>query len=546
MATTIETPWWLKTTIYQIYPRSFMDSNRDGIGDLQGIISRLDYIRDLGFETIWLSPFFGSPQQDWGYDVSDYTGVAPEYGNLADAEELVEQVHQRGMRVLFDLVMNHTSIQHPWFQESRSSRDHPRRDWYIWRDGRGTRPPNNWKAITGGSGWHHDATTDQWYYASFMPFQPDLNYRHPEVKAAMFDVARYWLDRGVDGFRLDIFHCIYKDEQFRDNPFSPTFVPLDDTSGFFQRWEYTLNLPETIELARELRSLADSYAPDRLLLGELFGDDETILKYLGAEQDGLGLIFLWDLLKLKADAGFLKDVVRRYEAGYPAPYAPVYVLGNHDRKRIISRVGHDARKAKLLALLQFTARGVPVTYYGEEIGMAEVHIPARDSKDPVGQRYKWIPDWLVDLLGLYVNRDGCRAPMQWDGGPNAGFCAAGATPWLPVHENHRAVNVAQQLGDEDSILGTCRRLLHLRRASAALQAGDLQLMDDADTGRDLLAYLRQHGEEAVLVVMNWGQSPRTFHNPTGCRRVLFETGAGGITGGTEIELPPLCGLILAE
>jgi glycosidase len=419
---TVQSHWWQETTIYQIYPRSFMDSNGDGIGDLRGIISKLDYIQDLGFESIWLSPFFASPQGDFGYDVSDYYAVAPEYGSLADVEDLIDEVHSRGMRILFDLVLNHTSVEHPWFRESRSSRNNPKRDWYIWRDGRGKRPPNNWKAVVGGSGWHHDGATEQWYYASFLPFQPDLNYRNPDVKAAMFDVVRYWLDKGVDGFRLDIFHCIYKDAQFRDNPFVLRFVPSEDlTTGFFQRWEYNLHRPENFALAQELRAFGDSYTPERVLLGELFGDDDTIRKYLGKQLDGLHLAFLWDLLKLKTDARFFRSVIRHHETRYPAPYTPVYVFGNHDQKRLISRIGNDVSKAKLLALFQFTVRGVPVTYYGEEIGMAEARFPARKAQDPLGRRYGWAPDFLVDLLDLYLNRDGCRTPMQWDDSENGGF-----------------------------------------------------------------------------------------------------------------------------
>jgi alpha-glucosidase len=369
-----EQPWWQKTTIYQIYPRSFMDSNHDGVGDLRGIISKLDYVRDLGFETIWLSPFFSSPQGDWGYDVSDYYDVAPEYGDLADVRDLIDEVHHRGMRILFDLVMNHTSIEHAWFRESRTSRTNPKRDWYVWKDGRGKRSPNNWKAIPGGSAWHYDRTTDQWYYASFLPFQPDLNYRNPAVKEAMFDVARHWLDKGVDGFRLDIFHAIYEDAKFRDNPFSLRYVPTDHSAGFFQRWKYNLHQPETFELAKELRAVADTYSPDRLLLAELFGDDDTLKRYLGDQLDGLNLTFLWKLLDLKVDARFFRKVIHHYEAHYPAPYIPVYVFGNHDQKRVISKVGNDPRVAKLLALFQFTVRGVPVTpislraFWGLQIG----------------------------------------------------------------------------------------------------------------------------------------------------------------------------------
>ncbi len=343
-------PWWQTTTIYQIYPRSFKDSNEDGIGDLKGIISKLDYIQDLGFETIWISPFFGSPQEDFGYDVSDYFDAAPEYGNLDDVQALIEGIHARGMRILFDLVMNHTSADHPWFQKSRSSRDNPKRDWYIWRDGKGTRPPNNWKAMPGGSGWHFDDRTGQYYYASFLPFQPDLNYRNPEVRETMLGVAKYWLDQGVDGFRLDIFHSVYKDEQQRDNPFSLHFIPHNDEAGFFQKWKYQVHQPETFQLAKSLRALAKEYSPEKMLVGEVFGSDEILKQYLGANQDGLNLVFLWELLKTKPSAKFLREVIRHHEEQYPAPLMPVYVFGNHDQKRIISKVGDDPRIAKLLAL----------------------------------------------------------------------------------------------------------------------------------------------------------------------------------------------------
>jgi glycosidase len=539
--------WWQQTTIYQIYPRSFADSNDDGIGDLRGIISKLDYIQDLGFETVWVSPFFRSPQQDWGYDVSDYYSVAPEYGNSADADDLIDAAHQRGMRILFDLVMNHTSIQHHWFQESRSSRDNPKRDWYIWKDGDGKRPPNNWKAIPGGSGWHYDEGTGQWYYASFLPFQPDLNFRNPHVKKAMLDVVRYWLDKGVDGFRLDIFYSVYKDARFRNNPFALMYPPAEDlTAGFFQKWKYSLNRPETFELAKELRTIADTYSPERLLLGELFGDDDTVKRYLGEQQDGLNLVFLWKLLKLKADARSLRNVVRHYETHYPAPYTPVYVLGNHDQKRAISKIGNDIRKAKLLAMFQFTVRGVPVTYYGEELGMVEGRFSTKTAKDPIGRQYAWVPDFLVNLLDLYVNRDGCRTPMQWDNSPNAGFCGQDATPWLPLHENYTTTNVKSELADERSLLTVYRQLLRLRRDSAALREGAIQLVDEPNISANLLAYQRDLGDETILVTINFGKTPGTFQNPTACRQVLFQIGLDEPITSRSIPLPPYSGVILGK
>lgn len=544
MATTA--PWWQTTTIYQVYPRSFADGDNDGIGDLKGIISKLDYIQDLGFETIWFSPFFRSPQQDFGYDVSGYCDIAPEYGTLAEAEELIRQVQARGMRVLFDLVLNHTSIQHPWFQESRSSRSNPKRDWYIWRDGRSGGPPNNWRAIPGGSGWHYDGGSDQWFYTSFLPFQPDLNWRNPEVKQAMLDVVRFWFDRGVDGFRLDIFHSIYKDADFRDNPFSWHLFPKDDQAGFFQAWKYSLNQPEVFELARELRALADTYSPDRMLIGEVFGNDAHQKRFLGGDLDGLNLVFLWDLLNLKADAGFLRGVIRHYEDHYPRPYTPVYVYGNHDRKRLISHIDGDMRVAKLLALMQFTVRGVPVTYYGEEIGMADGGFPAKNALDPVGQKYAWVPTFLLDRLGLYVNRDGCRTPMQWEAGANGGFCDPGTDPWLPVNNGRKTANVADQLAQADSLLNVYRTLLHLRADTPALQTGSLELVSDPEMDEHILAYKRSYQDQTIFVALNFSAANVEYRNPTNCRRTLYAINNEVSAEPSKIRLPAYAGVILSD
>lgn len=519
-----------------------MDSDQDGIGDLPGIISKLDYIQQLGFETIWISPFFCSPQADWGYDVSDYYDIAPEYGKLQDAERLIEEVHRRDMRILFDLVLNHSSDQHPWFKESRSSRKNPKRDWYIWRDGRGSKPPTNWKAVPGGSGWHYDERTDQWYYASFLPFQPDLNYRNPEVREEMFKVVRYWLDKGVDGFRLDIFHCLFKDEQFRDNPFSTKLLTSDHSAGFFQQWKYTVNQPETFEHAKQLRSLIDSNTPDRVLIGELFGDPEVMRSYLGEALDGLNLVFLWDLVDQELDAGVLRQVLHRYETIYPEPYTPVYLFGNHDLKRLFSKMNGDIPKVKLLAFLQFTARGVPVTYYGEEIGMSDVSIPAREAKDPVGRRYRWVPKFLTKLLQLYFNRDGCRTPMQWDNSPHAGFCPQTAQPWLPVHEDFERVNVKAQESDPQSLLNTYKTLLKIRNESSVLQEGALRLLEGKG---DILAYLREVEEEKMLILLNFGEVECTYENHTDCRRDRIQVGQVSIKDAVNLRIGPLSGIVLS-
>lgn len=503
-----EHPWWKKTTIYQIYPRSYKDSNRDGIGDLPGIIEKLDYIQKLGFETIWFSPFFASPQEDWGYDIAGYREIAPEYGTLADAERLIAEIHQRKMKVIFDLVLNHSSDKHPWFIESSASRDNPKSDWYIWRDGQGkNQPPNNWKAIPGGSGWHYHPGRDQWYYASFLPFQPDLNWRNPEVKSEMFQIAKFWLDRGVDGFRLDIFHAIYKADHFQDNPFHLTYVPKDEKYGFFTEWKYTVNQPETIQLAHELRQVFDQYQPHRFMIGEIFGQDEIIKKYLGDGSQGMHSIFLWDLMEFKFKADFFWRVLQHYETWYPPPLTPVLVLGNHDSRRWIDRVNGDLEKAKLIVLLQLTARGLPVVYYGEEIGLPEGDIPAREALDPVGQRYAWVPDWLLNLLNLYVNRDNCRTPMIWNSSKGAGFTGNEVKPWLPLSVDPAETNVKDQKDDPDSLLNWYRTLLDLRGSRPALQTGSLQLLSQELARKGVLGYLRQNESEEYGILINMSTSP---------------------------------------
>lgn len=358
-----EAQWWKSASIYQVYPRSFKDSNGDGVGDIPGVISKLDYLKDLGVEAIWVSPFFKSPQKDFGYDISNYRAVDPTMGQEGDAERLIQETHKRGMKIIFDMVMNHTSDQHPWFEESRSSRDNPKADWYIWRD-----QPNNWVSALGKPGWKYEPRRNQWYFASFLPFQPDLNYRNPEVKKAMLNHVRYWLEKGVDGFRLDIFNVIYKDAQFRNNPKTLKFLPNDEYVGFQYR-KYTQNLPENHEFAKELRAVIEEYgskygSSERMLVGEVMGEHHRIKPFLGKNHDGLNLIFLFDILKFDFKADFFREKLALYEREYPAPYVPTYVFSNHDQMRSLSRLGGDLQDAKLLALLQLTARGVPVIYQG--------------------------------------------------------------------------------------------------------------------------------------------------------------------------------------
>lgn len=506
-------PWWRSTTIYQIYPRSFADSDGDGIGDLQGIIDHLDHVADLGFGTVWVSPFFASPQQDFGYDISDYCDVAPEYGSLADADRLISEAHARGLRIVFDLVLNHTSDQHPWFVESRSSRDNPRADWYLWRDGRGRdgrRRPNNWRgALELRSAWQWDEGRHQWYLATFLPCQPDLNWRNPQVREAMFDVARFWLDRGVDGFRLDMFHTVMKDDAFRDNPLRPSV----GGSEIARLWrpDHTANTADNLALARELRPVCDAYEPERVLLGEVFGPTEVLRRYLGDATDpGLHLVFLFDFLQYRYRASFFRDQIARYEAAFPPPMQPTYVLENHDRSRTLSRVGGDRRKARALAVLLLTLRGVPTVYQGQEIGTTNTPIPLREARDPIVRHYfGWVPEWVARRLPERINRDEVRTPMQWHGGPNAGFCPPGATPWLPLNPAAATCNVAAQEGDPTSMLELYRRLLDLRRSSPALRDGALRLLPDV--AADVVAYERETTGQRLVVAVNMADEVRSLH-----------------------------------
>lgn len=528
-----DAPWWKRTTVYHIYPRSFADANGDGIGDLQGIIGKLDYLSELGVETLWISPFFGSPQADFGYDISDHFAVAPEYGSIDDVKELILNVHARGMKIVFDMVLNHTSDQNPWFLESRRSRESRLRDWYLWRDGRkprGGAPPNNWRSMLGGSGWQYDEATEQWYWASFLPFQPDLNYRNPEVKAAMLGVVRHWLEQGVDGLRLDIFNAVFKDASFADNPFSFRPFPSEDNPhGFFQRHLHTIDHPDTLAFARELRALADQLeGPPRFLVGEVFGDAETLRRYCGEQADGLHLVFLFKTMRTRFAGRAMRALIEEFERAFPEPYAPTYVFGNHDRPRSILRVEGHPDKAKLLATLQLTARGVPFIYYGEEIGMPHHDIPLEQGKDPVAARYGFVPQWLARYLrrhGILLNRDEARAPMHWHHGPNAGFSVEGATPWLPVHPESATINVAAQERDGGSLLRCYRALLALRRARPPLHGGSLELLEDRRLPADVVAYRRVHGEgvsrEAVDVLLNFSGDPHTLDLREHGGRLLF-------------------------
>jgi alpha-glucosidase len=520
--------WWKSAVIYQIYPRSFQDDSSDGVGDLRGIIRRLDYLVDLGVDALWLSPIFASPMKDFGYDVSDYLSIDPLFGTLADFDELLAQAHARGLRVILDQVLNHTSDEHPWFRESRRSRDNPRADWYVWVDGTRERPPNNWLSFFGGSAWAWDETRRQHYLHLFAREQPDLNWRNPEVRGAIHDVLRFWLERGVDGFRLDVVNLYAKDALLRDSPRRRgASSPID-----FRNYHHVFfrDRPETLLYVEELAALVRRY-PDRVTIGEVTSEQglPVFLEY--TKPGRLDLAFNFDFKHTPAyDARAFYERVQRCEETFADLAWPSYVLGNHDTPRIITRYGdglHDRERARVLAALLLTLRGTPFIYYGEELGMAQVTIPYERIVDPEGK----------NLWPHHPGRDGCRTPMQWDDGPFAGFSAV--EPWLPVSADAGSVNVALQARDPASLLACYRALLQLRRRSPALRLGDLRWLSPRDPGasRQTLAYVRELEGERKLVLLNFLDAPdRVELDLPDARRVAFGTHR---TAGACLEPGPI-------
>ncbi|MBU1492498.1 MAG: DUF3459 domain-containing protein [Actinobacteria bacterium] len=482
--------WWQTGVIYQIYPRSFQDGNGDGVGDLTGILGRVDYLSEtLGVDAVWLSPFYRSPMDDFGYDISDYCDVDPLFGGLDDFDRLLEAFHDRGVRVIVDLVPNHTSDRHPWFLESRSGRDHPRREWYVWADpGPDGGPPNNWLAAFGGVAWEWDESTGQYYLHSFLRSQPDLNWRNPEVEAAMFDVMRFWLERGVDGFRLDVAHFVMKDPDLRDNPvIEPGVGAFKDMAEYgTQDHLYDKGHPDVHPLFRRMRALLDGYRSPRVAIGEIHIDDyRQWAAYYGADRDELHLPFNFRLLYADWQADAIGALVDELEAALPTGAWPNYVLGNHDEPRLATRFGPENRR--LAAMLLLTLRGTPTLYYGDELGLFEVEIPPDRQVDP----------WGLQVPGL--GRDGCRTPMPWDGTPGAGFTRG--EPWLPLGPQAAAMHVAAQLEDPGSVLNLYRALLGLRRGMPSLHRGGYRRIE-APAG--VLGYRREApGAAPVAVMLNF-------------------------------------------
>ena len=479
--------WWQHAVFYEIYPRSFADSNNDGIGDLKGITSKLDYLKELGVDAIWISPCFPSPQVDFGYDVSDYENIDPMYGTLADFDALASEAQKRGIHIILDFVVNHSSDQHKWFLDSKSSRTSEHRDWYIWRDGKGPgQPPNNWTSIFGGSAWKFDPTTNQNYYHMFYAGQPDLNWRNPAVKDAMFDVTRWWYERGVSGFRLDAVDTLFEDPNLRDNPLTPGMNAFGDRN---QERKYNQKLPEVHDVLRGLRKVADGH--NAVLIGETWTADIAELnQYYGKGNNELQMPmdFLFTSVNKLSPAEFRKQIASINSAsGWPT-----FVISNHDIVRSYDRYGdgqHNDQIAKLMAGLYLTLRGTPIMYYGEEIGMKTTP-PTRqeDVRDPIGRT-----GWPTEK-----GRDGERTPMQWDESVNAGFSAA--TPWLPVPATYKTHNVADELKDPNSVLSFYRAVLKLRHTNQALLDGNYSPLNEND--ENVLSYLRAYREQIVLVALN--------------------------------------------
>ncbi len=474
-------PWWREGVIYQIYPRSFADSRGGGLGDLPGITSRLDYLADLGVSAIWLSPFYPTPDKDFGYDISSYTEVDPRFGTLEDFQRLVDEAHARGLRVIIDQVLNHTSDQHPWFLESRRSREDPKSGWYLWSDS----IPNNWQSIFGGPAWTWSLERRQYYFHMFLREQPDLNWRDPEVRQAILDVLRFWLERGVDGFRLDVFNAYFKDEALRSNPFRPGLRAFDR-----QRHVHDMDDPAMIPLLQEFRRLLDSF-PDRYAVGETFlSGPGKIARYVGP--DRLHAAFDFGLTHSPFHpASLLRHLQATYALEREHGIWPTHVLGNHDVRRPASRhgVGEGDERVKLMMALLLTQRGTPFLYYGDEIGMRDLRLRRDQILDPPGRKY-----WP-----FYTGRDGCRAPMQWDASPYAGFSSS--KPWLPVHPDYVHRNVETQRLDPRSLFNFTRALLRLRREHPALRRGDFISLDDHPG--DSLLYLRPDPAGSILVALNF-------------------------------------------
>ncbi|PZX16011.1 alpha-glucosidase [Palleronia aestuarii] len=509
--------WWKRGIVYQIYPRSFQDTTGNGIGDLNGIRKRLGHVADLGVDAIWISPIYPSPMKDAGYDISDYTGIEPIFGTLADFETLVQAVHDHGLKLLLDFVPSHSSDRHPWFQAARSSRDDPKRDWYIWRDPRADgRPPNNWLSEFGGPAWTLNEATGQYYLHIYARGQPALNWRNPEVRAAMYDAMRIWFERGVDGFRVDAAEHLTPDDQLRDNPPRKDWKFEDGPAQSLHR-TYSSHQPEGLKIVREMRAVAEEYG-GRLLIGEAYGELDEVMMYYGTALDGFQLPFNFKLIEAPWDPSAIADYIDIYEAALPEGAWPNWVLGNHDRNRIATRVG--AAQARVAAMLLLTLRGTPTIFQGDELGMVNEMIPEDMLQDP----------WAINNPGTGLGRDPVRVPIPWDDGPGTGFTTG--TPWLPLSST---TPVTVQANDPGSMLTFQRGLIAMRRSEPALTIGGYTRLH-ADAG--VLAYARRHGDRTINVALNFTDRPQ----PLPCNGTPLVSTHGDFAA--DGELRPDEGLIL--
>ncbi|MBD9367851.1 alpha-glucosidase family protein [Xanthomonas sp. XNM01] len=512
-----DSPWWRGAVIYQIYPRSFLDASGDGVGDLPGIIEKLDYIASLGVDAIWISPFFKSPMADFGYDIADYRAVDPLFGTLEDFDRLLARAHALGLKVMIDQVLSHTSSDHAWFRESRQSRDNPKADWYVWADpGEDGTPPNNWMALFGGVAWQWEPRREQYYLHNFLSSQPDLNFHNPAVRQEILDSVEFWLARGVDGLRLDAINFCFHDAQLRDNPPKPKdkrvgrgFSP-DNPYAYQYHW-YNNTQPENLAFLADLRALLDRY-PGTVALGEISSEDSlaTTAEYTSAGRLHMGYSF--ELLTEDSSAAYIRGTVERLEAAMTEGW-PCWAISNHDVPRAISRWSDGAATpdhARQLAMLVGALRGSVCIYQGEELGLPEAEVPFEALQDPYG----------IAFWPNFKGRDGCRTPMPWTDAVDAGFSAG--TPWLPVAHAHRAVAVSRQDGEQDSVLNAFRRFMQWRRMQPALVRGDIRFLDAPEP---VLAFVREAEGQRLLAAFNLSATASRLELPAGDWATLDAHGA---------------------
>lgn len=531
--------WIQQAVVYQIYPRSFYDANGDGIGDLQGIIKKLDYLNDgsdksLGVNAIWLSPIYPSPMKDFGYDVAEYKNVDPIFGTLADFDQLLEAAHQRGIKVLMDYIPNHTSSEHPWFMESKSSVNNPKRDWYIWRDAQPDgSPPNNWLSVFGGSAWEWDEKTQQYYLHSFDKDQPDLNWRNPAVVEEMLGALRFWLDRGVDGFRIDAYDFLFKHESFADEPANPTYIlgthgPHDSLVHI-----YSFAQPETLEMLKKIAGVLEEY-DHKFMVTEVYAKVEKLIEMYSHIQKDWYAPFNFGLIFMPWKADIHRQYIDEYDEKVGHMYWPTYVLGNHDQSRVGTRIGRE--KLPVAAMLQLTLRGVPFIYYGEEIGMVDGEIPTDKIQDPFEK----------NSPGLKLGRDPERTPMQWSDEEHAGFSTT--EPWLPLASNERSQTVVGQQQQPQSLWQLYRQLISLRSTHKVLQVGSYTSLPVSN--ENVFVFERKLNDDRVIVVLNYSEEDTVIALPLKKAKVLADT--TGEKKGTLLEklkhlhVLPNQGLILEE